>query len=114
MLDVLKALAVTGDRTRLLRAAEGLSDARNKDDYEADLELLETLIRDALLVALGADQEQIVNLDILPRLQEIARGTDARRATNWIAQIEEVREQLEVNINRKPATDALFLTMAGS
>ena len=114
MLDVLKALAVTGDRTRLLRAAEGLSDARNKDGYEADLELLETLIRDALLVALGADQEQIVNLDVLPRLQEVARGTDARRATNWIAQIEEVREQLEVNINRKPATDSLFLTMAGS
>ena len=114
MLDVLKALAVTGDKTRLLRAAEGLNDARNKDDYEANLELLETLIRDSLLVAVAADQEQIVNLDILPQLKDIARGTDAKRATTWIAQIEEVREQLLVNINRKPATDALFLTMAGS
>ena len=114
MVSVLKALAVTGDRTRLLRVAEGLSDARNKDGYEADLELLETLIRDALLVAVRGDQEQIVNLDILPQLEEIARGIDATRATNWIAQVEEVREQLEVNINRKPATDALFLTMAGS
>jgi DNA polymerase III subunit delta' len=114
MLAVLKALAVTGDRSRLLRAAEGLSDARNKDDYEANLELLETLIRDALLVSLEADQEHIVNLDILPQLKEIARGTDATRATNWIAQIEELREQLEVNINRKPATDSLFLTMAGN
>src|SRR5688572_5204024 len=114
MLAVLKALAVTGDRSRLLRAAEGMSDARNKDDYEANLELLETLIRDALLVALKADQQHVVNVDILPQLKEIARGTDATRATNWIAQIEELREQLEVNINRKPATDALFLTMAAS
>jgi DNA polymerase-3 subunit delta' len=114
MLGVLQALAVTGDRTRLLRAAEGLSDTRNKDDYEANLELLETLIRDSLLVALAADQEQVVNIDILTQLQEIAHNTDAKRATNWIAQIEEVREQLEVNINRKPATDSLFLTMAGS
>lgn len=114
MLDVLKALAVTRDKTRLLRAAEGLSDARNKDDYETNLELLETLIRDSLLVAVAAEQEQIINLDILPQLKEIARGTDAKRATTWIAQIEELREQLEVNINRKPATDALFLTMASS
>ncbi|HKR61608.1 MAG TPA: DNA polymerase III subunit delta' C-terminal domain-containing protein [Pyrinomonadaceae bacterium] len=114
MLGVLKAVAVTGDRTRLLRAAEGLNDARYKDDYETNLELLETLIRDALLVAVGGAETQIVNLDILPQLKEIARGTDAKRATIWITQIEELREQLLVNINRKPATDALFLTMAMS
>jgi len=114
MIAVLKAVALTGDRSVLLRAAEGLADARYKDEYEANLELLETLIRDSLLVAVNADPEQVVNVDILPQLKEIARGTDAKRATNWIAQIEELREQLLVNINRKPATDALFLTMATS
>lgn len=112
MLAVLRAVALSGDRTRLLRAAEGLSDIRNKDDYEPALELLETLIRDTLLVVVKADQELIVNLDILPQLKEIAAGTDATRAANWISQIEELREQLLVNINRKPATDALFMTMA--
>lgn len=114
MLAVLRAVALSRDRTRLLRAAEGLSDIRNKDDYEPALELLETLIRDTLLVVVKADQELIVNLDILPQLKEIAAGTDATRAANWITQIEELREQLLVNINRKPATDALFITMAGS
>lgn len=114
MLGVLEALALTGDRTRLLRAAEGLNDARNKDNYEANLELLETLIRDALLVSVVADQERVVNPDVLPRLEQLARGLDRRRAADWIAQIEEVREQLIVNINRKAATDALFLTMAAA
>jgi DNA polymerase-3 subunit delta' len=114
MLAVLKAVAVTGDRTRLLRAAEGLNDARYKEEFELNLELLERLIRDVLLVAVAGPEEQIVNIDILPQLQEIARGTNAQRATNWITQIEELREQLLVNINRKPATDALFLTMAGT
>jgi DNA polymerase-3 subunit delta' len=114
MLAVLRAVALSGDRTRLLRAAEGLSDIRNKDDYEPALELLETLIRDTLLVVVKADQELIVNLDILPQLRDIAAGTDATRAANWISQIEELREQLEVNINRRPATDALFMTMTGS
>jgi hypothetical protein len=37
-----------------------------------------------------------------------------QNATAWIAAIEDVREQLIVNINRKPATDALFLKMAAS
>lgn len=112
MLSVLEALALTGDRSRLLRAAEGLNDARNKDDYEANLELLETLIRDAMLVAVDADEKQVVNADVLPQLEELARGIPSKRAAEWITKIEEVREQLTVNINRKPATDALFLTMA--
>lgn len=113
-LSVLKALAVTSDTSRLLRASEGLNEARNKDDYEANLELLETLIRDALMISVAASEELIINFDVLPQLQEIAQGIDAKRATEWIAQIEELREQLLVNINRKPATDALFLTMAAN
>jgi hypothetical protein len=42
----------------------------------------------------------------------MAKGLDSKRPAIWIGQIEEMREQLIVNINRKPATDALFLTMA--
>ena len=112
MLSVLQALALTGDRTRLLRASEGLNEARNRDDYEANLELLETLIRDALLVSVGSNEDKIVNADVLPQLEQLAQGLKSRRAAGWIAQIEDVREQLTVNINRKVATDALFLTMA--
>ena len=35
------------------------------------------------------------------------------RAADWILQIEDMREPLIVNINRKVTTDALFLVMAG-
>jgi hypothetical protein len=96
----------------LLRASEGLNEARNKDDYEPNLELLEALIRDALLVSVGADEERIVNVDVLPQLKQLASGVNGTRAVEWIAKIEEVREQLFVNINRKSATDGLFFTMA--
>ena len=34
------------------------------------------------------------------------------RAARWLSQIETLRNQLAVNINRKVATDALFLAMA--
>jgi DNA polymerase-3 subunit delta' len=114
MLRVLQALSENKDRTQLLRSAEELNDARYKDEYESRLDILETLIRDAWLLSLGAPEEDIVNEDLLPQLKKIGVGLVSRRPADWILQIEEMREQLIVNINRKAATDALFLTMAAA
>lgn len=114
MLEVLTALAISGDYSRLLRLAEEMNEAKHKDEYEFGLELLETLIRDALMLSLGMSSTQVINEDVLPQLQKISERIDSRSATAWISKIEELREQLIVNINRKPATDALFLSMAAS
>ncbi|MGI9166416.1 MAG: ATP-binding protein [Pyrinomonadaceae bacterium] len=114
MLSVLNALALTGDRTQLLQASAGLNEASHKDEYEASLDLLQTLIRDAWMLSLGVRKEQLVNEDILPQLTKVAARIDSQRVTRWISEIEELREQLAVNINRKVATDALFLSMASA
>jgi DNA polymerase III subunit delta' len=114
MLRVLEALSTSDDRIQLLRSAEEINAAPLKDEYEARLDILETLIRDAWMLSLHASPETIVNEDLLPQLEKIARRLDSRRPGSWISQIEEMREQLVVNINRKAATDALFLTMAAS
>ncbi|HUE82374.1 MAG TPA: DNA polymerase III subunit delta' C-terminal domain-containing protein [Pyrinomonadaceae bacterium] len=114
MLSVLNALALTGDRVQLLRAAEGLNDARVKDEYEARLDILETLIRDTLMLTVGGGEEGLTNSDLLPQLTQVAQKITSARAVAWIEQIEELREQLESNVNRKVATDALFLSMAGA
>jgi DNA polymerase-3 subunit delta' len=114
MLKVLQALAVSDDRIQLLRSAEELNDARHKDEYEARLDILEALIRDSWMLALHTPAESVVNEDLLPELQRISARLDGQRPAGWISQIEELREQLIVNINRKSATDALFLTMAAA
>ena len=114
MLRVLQALSVDDDRILLLRSAEELNEAKYKDEYESRLDILETLIRDAWMLRLHAPDENIVNQDLLPQLKKISTGLDGRRPAGWISQIEEMREQLIVNINRKAATDALFLTMAAA
>jgi len=114
MLQVLTALAITGDHSRLLRLAEEMNEAKHKDEYELGLELLETLIRDALMLSFGITSGKVINGDVLPQLQKISERINSRSATSWIARIEELREQLVVNVNRKPATDALFLSMAAS
>jgi DNA polymerase-3 subunit delta' len=114
MLRVLQALAVSDDHIQLLRSAEEFNDARHKDEYESRLDILEALIRDAWMLALQAPDESVVNEDLLPELKKISERLDGRRPAGWISQIEELREQLIVNINRKSATDALFLTMAAA
>jgi DNA polymerase-3 subunit delta' len=111
MLKVIEALA-SDDRALLLLSSEELNSAGQKDDYESSLDILETLIRDALMLSLGVADDQIVNDDLRGRLAKVAESVNARTAANWIAKIEELREQLVVNENRKVSTDAQFLSMA--
>jgi DNA polymerase-3 subunit delta' len=113
MLKVLNALVVSDDRAQLLRSAEQLNEAQYKDEFEERLDVLETLIRDAWMLSLGVETSQIVNEDLSAELNEISARMDSGRAADWILQIEDMREQLIVNINRKVTTDALFLVMAG-
>jgi DNA polymerase III subunit delta' len=114
MLSVLNALAISNDRAQLLRASEELNDTKHKEEYEERLDILEALIRDAWMLSLGVAEEQLVNDDLLPQLAKIGHVMDSNRVASWIAKIEELREQLAVNINRKVATDALFLSMAST
>ena len=113
MLGVLNALVMTNDRSQLLRLAEQLNEAQYKDEFEERLDVLETLIRDAWMLSLGVNAELVVNADLLPELEKLSERLDAARAGDWILQIEDLREQLLVNVNRKASTDSLFLVMAG-
>lgn len=113
MLKVLNALVLSDDRAQLLRSAEQLNEAQYKDEFEERLDVLETLIRDAWMLSLGVQPDKLVNEDLSAELTEISRKMDPSRAADWILQIEDLREQLIVNINRKVTTDALFLVMAG-
>jgi hypothetical protein len=113
MMEVVTALSLTHDRARLLRASEEMNDAKRKDEYEPRLDVLATIIHDVWVLALGATDEQVLNQDLRPQLSKVASSLeDSRRASRWLSQIEQHRRGLDVNINRKIATDALFLTMA--
>jgi DNA polymerase-3 subunit delta' len=112
MMDVVGALSLTHDRARLLRASEEMNDAKRKDEYEPRLDVLAGLVHDVWVLALGASPEQLLNQDVRPQLSQMAAALDSRRASRWLSQIEQHRHRLDVNINRKIATDALFLSMS--
>jgi DNA polymerase III subunit delta' len=114
MLSLLASLTVTGDRVQLLRSAEDLAAAKDRDEYERILDVLETLIRDAWALALGRPAETIVNIDLTKDLQRIAGELRSSAAGRWLTEIEELRGELIVNVNRRIASDALVMSMATS
>lgn len=100
------------DFLRVLRAAEVMAEAKNKEFFEDDLELLLTLIRDVWAITLGESEGSLVHIDIYHDLAKIAENTDSKKLAGLIGEIELMRERFAVNINRKLAADNLFVKMA--
>jgi len=111
MLKVLESLLIKQDRAVLLRTAEEMNDAKNKDNYNALLEILESLIHDVWILRLG-NAKNIVHADIKTQLTKLAENAESKRLALWLVEIETMRENFNVNLNRKIATDALFMQMA--
>jgi len=112
MMKVLQSLAGQPDHLALLRTGEEINDAKNKEDYEFYLETLQTLIHDVLALKHRANESTLVNIDLKATLQKLAETASSKRLAAWLGDIESLRETLAVNVNRKIATDALFVRMA--
>jgi len=105
-LAILHAGVIDGDIVALLRKAETVADAKNKDDFEPFLDLLEA----ALNLVWSASLGKVTAVD--PDIAELASQADPSRLASWITEIEELRQTLGVNINRKIAVDALMVRLA--
>ena len=95
-----------------MRAAEELSDAKNKDDFEPRLDVLAALVRDLWLLTVDGDPERLANPDLREGLARLAANLPPTRPARWLSRVEELRTQLAVNVNRRAASDALLLSMA--
>ena len=110
VLRVLESLLIKNDRALLLKTSEELNDAKNKENYEQFLDILQIAIHDLWTLRLGTNE--ISNADIRNQLQNLAKNADAKRLASWLKEIETLRELFIVNLNKKIATDALFMQMA--
>ena len=114
MLKVLESVLMKTDRADLLRLSEEMNDAKNKDDFEARLAILQTLIHDVWAMRNASDAKILVNIDLLNDLKKFAERADSRKLSGWLSEIELLRERLAFNLNRKIAADALFMQMANN
>ena len=114
MHKVLQSLLIKQDRAALMRAAEEINDAKNKDSYEIYLNVLRTLIHDVWILKLSRSEEMIANSDFKEQLTRLAEKADAKQCAKWLSEIEVLLDRLKINVNRKIATDALLMEMAES
>ncbi len=112
MLGVVENVITSGNIPPLLQMSESMNDAKGKEDYEPSIDVLESLVRDVWLLKNSAGSDAIINIDLAAKLGELAALGDSRKMGNWLSSIEEMRQNFAANINRKVATDALFLEMA--
>jgi DNA polymerase-3 subunit delta' len=113
MLSVVRDVISTGDRASLLRTSEEINDAKNKENFEEHLDILESLIHDVWTLRISNNAARIVNTDLVSALSLLADEAGQTNLPAWLGEIETMRESFAVNINRKVATDAMFVSMAG-
>lgn len=112
MLSVIVSAIETGDRAAMFRVAEEMNDAKNKDKFEENLSILESLIHDVWSIKIGGDASRLVNTDLADRITRLAAEAGRADLPAWMNEIAIVRDNLAVNINRKIAADSLFVSMA--
>jgi len=108
LIELLELLARGQDRFRLLKAAEYIG-KKERDAFEKELDLLNSLLRDLLLLASGGTREAIVNIDVADRLEQLAAKAGLARVAAWGEKFGEVRKRLRININRQIAMEEALL-----
>ncbi|HMT06988.1 MAG TPA: DNA polymerase III subunit delta' [Pyrinomonadaceae bacterium] len=114
MMTVVNNAIGSRDAATLLKISEEMNDAKNKDGFESEIDLLESLLHDIWRIAKTGDQNAIVNTEYSAVLSRLSEASASSAIPVWIDSIEKLRGELNVNINKKVATDALFVTMAAS
>ena len=114
MFEIVRHTISTGERAALLKISEELNDAKNKEAFASNLDILESLIHDVWTVAASGEGSRVANTDLEDDLKRLAGEAAPHRLTEWLKLIEEMRLNFTVNINRKVAADALFMSMAGA
>ncbi|MEQ1603432.1 MAG: DNA polymerase III subunit delta' [Pyrinomonadaceae bacterium] len=111
MLAVVTNALETSDRAALLRISEEMNDAKNKDTFEESIDVLASLLHDVWTLRVSSDDSRVVNSDLSDLLGTLARHSASDNIPFWLADIDTMRENFAVNINRKVAADALFIGM---
>ena len=110
LIELLELLAAGANRHRLLKAAEYLG-KKEREDFEKELDLMSSLLRDLFMLAAGRGEDSIVNIDAADRLAPLAQKIGLPRLTAWAEKFDELRARLRININRQIATEAALLAL---
>ena len=111
ILDLLGRIVEKRPRAHILEDAESLGSRGDDADVEASFEILETLVRDAMILHVRGASARIVNEDVGEPLRRIAEAI-GDRIPNAMRRIAEARRDLAWNVNRQLLVEVLLLDLA--
>lgn len=111
LIELLELLTDGNNRYRLLKAAEFLG-KKERDEFEAELDLLSSLLRDLFILSTGKPVDWIVNIDVAESLRNLAAKVGTDRLILWAEKTDRLRAGLRINLNRQLAFESLLLDLA--
>src|SRR5262249_43654883 len=88
LIELIEFLAAGENRYRLLKAAEYLG-KKEREDFEKQLALMVSLLRDLFMLAAGRSGDSIINIDAIDRLAPLAQKVGLRRLMTWVEKFDE-------------------------
>jgi len=113
VLEILDRLVERRPRAHVLKDAEVLGSREDDRFIEASLEILETLLRDAMVLMTTGEASHVVNRDILDALRRLG-GELGDRIPDAMRRIAEARRDLGWNVNKQLLLEVLLLDLAVS
>jgi DNA polymerase-3 subunit delta' len=110
LMELIEAVAFSGDSITLLSAAEYLGRKLEKDEFEKHLDALMALLADLFRLKLCEADDSVTNEDIIERLERAAEALTVEQITEWTDRIEQVFLALPRNVNRQLAMDAMLIS----
>jgi DNA polymerase-3 subunit delta' len=111
LLEILDRLAQRRPRAHIIKDAEFLGSRGDARAMERALEILESILRDALILQAGGSRESLVNVDIEDRLRGLSESM-GERLEPGLLRLAGARADLRWNVNRQLLTEALLLDLA--
>jgi DNA polymerase-3 subunit delta' len=111
VLGVLGRLSRPQPRAHILKDAEVLGSKGDASAMEDALEILEGILRDAMLLQAGGRASSLANVDVEPPLRALAQGM-GEALPGCLQRIGRARSDLRWNVNRQLLAEVLLLDLA--
>ena len=113
LVDAIRACAGDFSYHRALQITEPLASPRQKGQFEFKSNVLYDLLRDLLLIQLGAPAESLTNIDLHSELAEIASALTFERITDAVGSLDRLMKGLGRNLNKSLALDRFLFRLSG-
>ncbi|HTG14226.1 MAG TPA: DNA polymerase III subunit delta' [Blastocatellia bacterium] len=109
VLELLEALALAKDSTRLMAAAEFLGRKLERDQFQDYLDVLNAMLSDVFHLKVGEPADSLINADAAQRLQRVADAVRLEEIIEWTEKLQEILLALARNVSRQLAMESMLI-----